>query len=220
MNFENELKVIAEQYRSEGYEVTLRPQPSQLPPFADGWKVELLATKDAQKVLVQVKRNQEDLKRDPDSPRMAEILGAQPGWRYDLVVLGEGRPREPIAEGAVEPPLERILQRLDEVERGARAGQVASSFLVAWASLEAAMRRAARAAAINIKSGTPEFLLPALYSNGLLESEEFGALQGLVRSRNAVLHGLEVPGIGPEAALAVASAARKLLAWDGKEQVA
>jgi hypothetical protein len=221
MNFETELERIAEQYRSEGYEVVVRPQKSQLPPFAEGWNVELLAANGDRKVLVQVKRNQDDLKRDPDAPRMAEVTAAQPGWRYDLFVLGEGRPREQIAEGAVEPAPERILQSLDEVERAcARAGQVAPSFLVGWASLEAAMRRAARAAGIPLKSDTTEFLLLALYSNGLVEREEFDALKDHLRTRNAILHGLEVPGIDTGAVLAVAGAARKLLAWDGKEQVA
>jgi hypothetical protein len=148
MDFETELAQVAERYRAEGYEVTLRPQGPQVPAFAACFHPDLLAIKGTENVLVQVKESSEELKKDPDVSRMAETINAQPGWRFDLVVLNGSRDGEQVAEEAMEPPLESILRNLDEAERAARAGEVASAFLLAWGSLEAAMRRAARSAGI------------------------------------------------------------------------
>src|SRR5436190_11092322 len=100
MNFETELAQIGNQYRGEGYEVTLRPRGDQLPSFAQGWTPELLAVKNGERVLVQVKETAEDLRKDPTSPRMAEVVRENPGWRFDLIVLNKNVEREKLVEGA------------------------------------------------------------------------------------------------------------------------
>jgi hypothetical protein len=217
MNFETELAQLAERYRSEGYEVTIRPRDGQIPAFAAGFHPDLLARKDGLKVLVQVKESQEDLRRDPDTSRLAEVVNAQPGWRFDLVVLNRGEEPEKVVTEAEEPSVESLSQTLDYAERTARAGDTLGAFVRAWASLEATMRRAARLAGLGVGNFSPLFLLSTLYSNGLLEREEYDELNNHLRLRNAVVHGLEVPPIDVRVPLYVASAARKLLAWDGKE---
>src|SRR5947209_6534009 len=103
MEFDNELTRVADQYRSQGYAVTLRPQGAQLPAFAAGFHPDMLATKEEVRVLVQVKKDQEALRRDPDTSRMAEVINAQPGWRFDLVVLNKDAEPEGVVEEATEP---------------------------------------------------------------------------------------------------------------------
>src|SRR5207253_3082188 len=70
MNFDTELAWVAETYRAEGYQVTLRPGPGDLPPFAAGFRIDLLAAKGTERVLVQVKVDREELQKDPDSGRV------------------------------------------------------------------------------------------------------------------------------------------------------
>jgi hypothetical protein len=217
MDFEKELALLAERYRAEGYQVTVRPRGPQVPEFAAAFQPDLLATKGAENVLVQVKENAEALKKDADVSRMAETVNAQPGWRFDLVVLNGTPDGEIVAEEAVEPPVENILRRLDAAERAARAGEEAGGFLLAWGALEAAMRRAARSAGIKGGKVSPLFYLGSLYSNGILEREEYDELNRHLRARNAMVHGLEVPRIDAAMALYVAGAARKLLACDAQE---
>ena len=80
------------------------------------------------------------------------------------------------------------------------------------------MRRAARASGIALQSISAPFLLRTLYSNGLLERNEFDQLNGYLGLRNAVMHGLGSPDMDAAPPLYVASAARKLLAEAGQEK--
>ena len=87
MNLEQELNRIAGIYKAQGYQVIVRPEPADLPPFAKDFKVEIVARRAAEGVLVQVKRSREEVAADADMPRYAEITSAQAGWRFDFVIL-------------------------------------------------------------------------------------------------------------------------------------
>src|SRR5438128_810052 len=135
MSLTNDLARVAEQYRSEGYQVTLHPNGAQVPPFVAGFHPDLLAIKDDVKALVQVKKDQTALRQDKTLPRMAEIINAQPGWRFDLVVLNNDAQVDTLPENATEPPLEALSQSLDRAEQIGAKGYTPMAFLLAWASL-------------------------------------------------------------------------------------
>src|SRR5260370_5952803 len=146
MNFEQRLNSLADIYRSRGFKVVMRPGPEDLPPFARDFKVEMVATKEDGSALVSAKGSRSEFEAEPDLVRYAEIIDSQPGWRYDVYVLGpesqvKAKPRE-----AKEPPEEEILRSLDGVQQMLRAGVVEQSLVAAWAALEAAMRRRLRSA--------------------------------------------------------------------------
>jgi hypothetical protein len=210
MEYDKAVEVVADRYRSEGYQVTVRPKDNQVPEFAAGLNADLLATKDDEHVFVQVKENREGLRDDVATSNIADVVNARPGWRLDLVVLN-GDSTDKLAREAPEPSADVILRKIDDAEQSARNGEYSTSFIIAWASLEAAMRRAARAADIEIQHISPLFLLRTLYSNGLLERREVDELSGYLRYRNAVVHGLEAPKFDATPTLYVAGVARKLL---------
>src|SRR5260370_38906575 len=111
MDFETELAQVAERYRSEGYEVTMRPGGAQLPPFASGFHPDMLAKRRDVQALVQVKESREALRKDPDTARMAEVVNAQPGWRFDLIVLrGGGAEAEKFGKEAAEPSVASLAR--------------------------------------------------------------------------------------------------------------
>jgi hypothetical protein len=211
MNREQAIENVAGRYRSEGYQVTVQPKGSQVPSFATGLPVDLLATKGDEHVLVQVKESTEDLRNDQESVLIAEAVKDQPGWRFDVVVLNGHSLTEKWAHEAPEPSIDAILRNLEHAERTAQGGDHPTSFIIAWASLEAAMRRAAREEGIDLQNISPLFLLRTLYSNGLLDREELDRLNGFLRLRNALVHGLEPPSIDTASTLYVIAAARKLL---------
>jgi hypothetical protein len=211
MKFDRAEEQVAEQYRAEGYTVTIRPRGGELPPLALGLSADLLATKEGEKVLVQVRENRADLRDDPESMRLADAVQQSPGWRLDLVVLNRDSAAEPFAREAPEPSAEMILHNLDHAERSAKAGDQISAFVIAWGALEACMRRSARSVGVELANLSPRYLLRDLFSNGLLDRATFDRLAGHLRLRNALVHGLGTPKIDAAPVLEVVAAARTIL---------
>jgi hypothetical protein len=190
MDYEQELKRVADRYTSKGFQVTLHPAPADLPLFAQGFKVEIVGKRGAGGVLVSVKKNHGEMQADNDMPRYAEITGNQPGWRYDFAILEAEDPLASETRGASEPSLEEIAKTLASVDQAIQAGFLNSAFLAAWAMLEAAMRRRLRASGEPVGWGTqPRSMLNALYSNGILLSEDFPRLESAWKLRNEIAHG-------------------------------
>src|SRR3954451_1469622 len=96
MNIEQLLNYVADRYRALGFKVVLRPGPDDLPPFAKDFKVEILATGADGNVLASAKASPSEWEADPNIPRYAEVTEKQPGWRFDLLVLGpeDGLPKK------------------------------------------------------------------------------------------------------------------------------
>jgi hypothetical protein len=220
MDIEQALAQVAEQYRCEGYRVILHPGGGDVPPFAEGQEVDLVAYRDEEKVLVQVKVSREDLRDDAGAIRMAELVNSQPGWRFDLIVLNPNGSAYQVSPDASEPPLERIEQNLASAEQMSNTGELQLAFVISWAALEAAMRYAARGSGIEVKSAAPSFLLRALYSEGLLHRNEFDQLNEALKVRNALVHGMMIPAVNPSVPRYVVGVARRLLSENGKSRPA
>jgi len=88
MNIEQRLNQVADRYRAQGYKVVIRPGPDDLPDFAKDFKIEIIAKRDDGCVLASAKKSQSDLESDREIPRYAEITEKEPGWRFDVIVLG------------------------------------------------------------------------------------------------------------------------------------
>jgi len=191
MEFEKELQGLAQRYRSEGYHVIVHPQAEQLPPFAKDFGVDILATRGDERTLVQVKQDRADLEADPKVAIEAGITNAQPGWQYDLVVLTKDDPARKVLKDARESTPEQIEQMLAESEKVTQDGALKAGFLVAWAALEAAMRRAAQRTGVGGAIGTPpNLLLREVYTWGYISRDDFARVDEARRLRTAIVHGL------------------------------
>src|SRR5438876_5807559 len=213
MNIDQRLNTVADRYRSRGFKVVLRPGPDDLPPFAKDFKVEILATGPDGNVLASVKASPSELEADPNISRYAEITEKQPGWRFDLLVLGPVGGLPKVERHSSEPSEDDIRRTLDEVERILQAGFIASSFAAAWAALEAAMRRRVRADGEEAGWGTmSRTMLNDLYSSGAISTSVLRDLERLFQVRSAIVHGFSAPAIDPGAVRFLLETARRLLA--------
>lgn len=210
MTFEEELQRVAERYRAEGYRVTVCPQPAQLPPFAVDLGANILASKDDQNILVQVKERREDLAAIPDLAKQADLVNSQQGWRFDVVVLESESPMERVIHKAAEPTPEQINQLLDRAAKSTEAGVLDIACVYAWAALEAAMRQVRSDTELYGKA-TPNELLTTLYSNGFLSRGEFDRLREAFKVRTQLVHGFIPQAIDPALATDVIAVARKLV---------
>ncbi len=216
MDFEHELEQVARQYRDEGYVVLLHPGADQLPAFAADFGVDLLAVRGEEKVLVQVKEDRASLEADPAIPRRAEIVSANPGWSYDLVLLHGQSPIERIARRFGEPSLEQINLMLEEAQRASQAGALHAGFVLAWAGIEAALRRLAQKVGLQSKGeAQPGLLVRELYVTGNVSPEDYRFLEETHQRRTAIVHGLAPPNLDQGTVQEAINAARRLLAESG-----
>src|SRR5438270_673212 len=80
---------------------------------------------------------------------------------------------------AAEPTVEQIGRQLAEAEQLMQTGALTTAGMVAWAGLEAAMRRA-----LHERNGsTPNVLLRSLYAAGNISREELSVLDGAYKLR-------------------------------------
>src|SRR5947209_8390187 len=117
-----ELERVADAYRGRGYDVTVRPGPEQLPPFATDFRVEIVGRRGAGGVLVAVRKNRDEVAADGNMQRYAEVTGTQPGWRFDLAVLEAENPKAREVGGAQEFSADDITRSLEEAGELSRTG--------------------------------------------------------------------------------------------------
>src|SRR5690349_19114398 len=141
MNRNEFLLQLADQYRSEDYDVTVAAEAT-LPPELSKLRdhVDLIARKNGKSIAIEVKRRDQLYQLNP--PEAARIQ-ALPGWSYDLAVYPpDGVDDIPLEDG--EPSPEYVESLLAEAQRALDLDQHRAAFLVAWSAIETAMRTAAR----------------------------------------------------------------------------
>jgi uncharacterized protein YutE (UPF0331/DUF86 family) len=217
MDLGEKLMALAESYRSQGYDVAVRPDPDRLPPFARNFRVEIVGRRGAGGVLVAVRKNRDAVAADGELGRYAEVTGAQPGWRFDLAVLEGEEPGARDRDGAHEFSEAEIAESLNQADELSRIGFTRLAVVAAWAALEAAMRMRLRASGQEAGWGSvPRQMVRELYSAGALSPDEFRRVDAAVRLRNQVVHGYApVGGAGePEPAVVglLADVTRRLVA--------
>ena len=212
MNFEQRLAQVADRYHAQGYEVVVRPGPDELPEFAKDFKVEILARRGDGCVLASAKETREEFEDDRELPRYAEVLDGQPGWRFDVFVLGPDRQPIPERGEAKEPSEEDIRRALGDVEGMLQAGFVQQALIAAWAVLETAMRRRLHADGRKTGRGSSlRSMMNELYSDGVLSTHEFRELERLFQAWNAIVHGFKAPVVETGSVKFLVDAAKTLL---------
>ncbi len=189
-DFDRRFERLVKQYQQKGYDVVVHPTPEQLPDFAKAFVVEIVARRGGQGVLVAARRSRTELAADQQIAGDVDLTNQQPGWRYDLAILGEDPPNPREIRDARELMPPEIDQAFADSARMVALGFFDSAFMTAWGGFEAAMRHRLRAAGSRVGWGSdPETMLGELYSNGMMEADEFRQVEALVAVRNQIVHG-------------------------------
>jgi hypothetical protein len=210
MDFDKELGRIAKQYEDEGYTVIVEPKADQVPPFAAGLRLDMIAIRGDEAVVVEVKPRRSNLADDPQSARIAEVVNSQPGWRFDLVILEPETSVQRVAEKAKEPSSEQFQALLQRARTAQSVGLRDMAIVYAWAALEAAMRRVRDDAELYGKT-TPNELLRTLYSNGFISRPEFERARDAWAIRTQAVHGFVTPDVDPVLIEDVIALAKKIM---------
>jgi REase_AHJR-like protein len=181
---EARLHDIAEEYEKLGYKVTVAPRAKKLPKFLSRFSPDLVAEGARESVVVEVQSTSRK-RGDNYWIALSEVLQKHPGWRLDLV-LNRSSERLP---KTIDERL--VRKRLDEGRSLAEQGMLAASLLITWSAAEAAMRLASKHNEIDLPDLRPATVITRLYTDGILEREEYDFLVKSMRMRDAASHGFE-----------------------------
>src|SRR5438067_11907716 len=132
------LQTVERRYKRRGYNVLLRPRGDDLPQFLSGFEPDMIAYNDQESVVVAVKPRA-DLPASEYLMDLAEVVNAQQGWRLDLAVVNPKTPRlvDEDVEVLGQP---EIVARIRAVRLLVKERQDEAAILVAWSTVEAALR--------------------------------------------------------------------------------
>ena len=178
----------AEEYRSNGYEVQLEASLDFFPDF----RADLLVRKGDEVKVIEVK-SRPSLNANPKIAELARLIDSKPGWSFELLLVSESENVDAPA-GARSFEAEGIVQRIEQAEKSLRAGIPEAAFLLAWSACEAATRDLIATEGVsNTRITSPRVVLDQAVFQGVISREEYDNLVGMLKYRNAIVHGFN-PG--------------------------
>ncbi len=180
--YNRQLREIADQYSTEGYNVLTQPLKDELPPFLRHFHPDLIAVRPDQSVIVEVKAPGK-VRRTDYWRELADAVKSHQEWK---LVIADSTAQE-AAVDSMSPS--EVEDRLNQSTRLAEAGEAQASFLMAWSAAEAAMRLIAEQYNVKVFDLSPRSLMSRLVSEGLMDRQDYDVLTARIQQRDAVAHG-------------------------------
>jgi hypothetical protein len=185
---------VAEKYRLQGFEVIVEPSQSMIPFDLGNYLPDIIAKKTSNEgYIIEVKKSVSQTPIDRYR-EIAETVAQHHGWRFLLVTGEDVFPADTKSDDKL-LNWEQMLQRQAQSQRFLVAGEVEVAFFYSWGVLEAAMRQAAKNAAIPIENLPANSLINHLYSQGELSIEQFDRARTIQETRDRLGHGYQTPNL-------------------------
>jgi hypothetical protein len=201
---------VARDYQSRGYEVTVEPEPGKLPAALARFRPDIVAHKADETVVVEVKSR--GSLADPELQELAKAVRAQPGWRFELVVL---KP-DPGPPGTKSWNAEDVANGLRQVEAILGSGHPEAALLLAWSAAEATLRLLADKEGLVRERDDALYLLKLLATRAVITRDQHDLLWKVLELRNAVAHGQKPPELDPATIQDLSEAVSALLEQVGR----
>jgi len=203
--------VKAEEYRGKGYVVSRDEALDFLP----GFRADLVARKDDQIKVIQVKCRS-TLVANPQAGKLARLVNAKPGWSFELILVGEPERLES-PDGAKSFQGEDIVGRIAQAERVLESGFAEAAFVLAWAAFEAALREMIEEEGVSVKRiTTSEYVLKLAVNHGVVSTDDYEGLAGMMQYSNAIAHGFKVKEFRDELVIDMIKTTKGLLVSDAR----
>ena len=120
--------------------------------------------------------------------------------------------------GAIAFEGQDILRRLEQAEMSLGAGIPEAAFLLAWSAGEAAIRELIAAEGVSDRRITsPLFVLDQAVFRGVISREEYDSLAGMLRYRNAIVHGFSADDLSDDLVAELIGTIRSIAATPADE---
>ncbi len=180
------LRQYADWYSRQGYQVSVEPSPRELPEFLRTLAPDLIAHRDGENIVVEIKTS------SPASfeqvQRLARALEHRAGWKLQVVYADLADPEW--APPSQLPDIPELLARLANLGSDEDGDQRRLEFLLLWSIVEAAGRH--RLSALKIpptRRISSSALIKMLLTEGIIEDDDYSVLRRGLAVRNAVAHG-------------------------------
>ena len=181
------LLLVANELRTQGYQVIMQPTPDQLPDFLRQYNPDMIAQKGQEKIVVEVK-SRRSLSQTPGIRDMARLLQDREDWKFELIMVGGDT--EPIITLTAQSLNETgISNELDRAKQLLDTGFSDAALLLAWSAAEAALRLLAEREGLNLQNGSSLQLIKSLVTEGVISRADYELLVDVMRIRNTVAHG-------------------------------
>lgn len=191
----NALRALQKLSEARGLKFSINPPREIIPEFLGDFQPDAIAIGSEGGIVIEVKS-----RRSPASEHqlaaIAKRVADQKGWEFRAIYLSP-----PLDEMAPiqKPTPEQLEATFIEIEELTKAGHGAAAFARAWAALEALARLASPKSEARSTGALPPIqAIQALAEEGYLENEAADRLRGMVKLRNAVVHGDFSISIPPE----------------------
>lgn len=188
-NIERRIREIAKEYESQGYEVHMNPIPSLLPNFLKSYELDILAKKENDNVIVEVKTRNDRMNLQRFEG-LAKEIDKRKDWRFEMVFTNQ-------KEKGLEPIYQNILSELEinnrilEINRLIELNSYEASFLLSWSTIEAVLRNQLRNEKFDTNRKTTMSVMKTMFSLGLINQHDYKTLQKSNVYRNNLIHGFE-----------------------------
>jgi REase_AHJR-like len=185
---------VAEKYRIQGFEVIVDPSKSVIPFDLGNYLPDIIAKKTSKEgYIIEVKKSISQMPIDRYR-EIAEIVAQHHGWRF-LLITGEDIFSADTKDDDKLLNWEQMLVRQARSQIFLVDGEVEAAFFYSWGVLEAAMRQAAKNAAIPIENLPASSLINHLYSQGELSIEQFDQARTIQEVHDRLGHGYQTPNL-------------------------
>lgn len=182
----------AQELLANGYQVSIKPLVSNLPFELGGYSPDLIATKDNEGIILEIKTSLNRLSVDRFQD-IAERVATHPGWRFLLVTLDDTSEKILPSSADELPSWGELNARLIKLNKLIQDSFVEPAFLFLWSIFEAALRKRAIAQNIPISRFPTKKLLNHTFSSGEISMSDFNLFTSYLEVRNRVAHGITAP---------------------------
>ncbi|WLG34342.1 hypothetical protein PSH85_00860 [Pseudomonas simiae] len=188
-------RLVAKRYEERGYTVIIEPPPAAIPFPLEGYKPDLLATKDSENLLIEVKRRGARV----DSKlffRVDEEVQRHPGWQFLLVTVADEELHElststtaKLNEGVVQERLQQLDLLLNS---DMPVGFLLPTLWVAYVSvLRLLVAHEGNIEGASLDNLTDFSFINKAYSEGVTSIDEYQSARRFLNLRNNAVHSLD-----------------------------
>jgi Holliday junction resolvase len=183
-------RLVAKKYEDLGYAVTTEPSLSAIPFSLAGYQPDILAEKENEHLLIEVKRASSKV----DTRRFLlvdEEVSRHPGWKFLIVTIADEELDATFDRASANLHVEEVRQHLQLLDQLPASGASTGLLLPQlWAAYSVALRLLLDRQGISLERQTDLSLINRAYSEGLLSFDEHEAARRFLSLRNESAHRL------------------------------